>query len=372
MKIRVIASEKNWIEGNALDQLKKTAQLPGVIDAVGMPDLHPGKDAPVGAVFATRNHIYPHLVGTDIGCGIALWQLKLKLGKLNVDKLARRLGNELEGPWEGDVAEFLRSESVDATSFDEHSSGTIGSGNHFVEVQRVHSVFDEERFSELGLDGKSLYLLVHSGSRGFGESILDAHVARFGNVGLAADSEEASGYVNLHNHASGWARANRKLIGIRFMSALGTDGRQVVDVPHNHVVPGIINSQPCWLHRKGAAPTNMGPVVIAGSRGTLSYLVEGTGDQAANLATIAHGAGRKWRRSECRARLEGRFSPADLLKTELGSRVICEDKDLLYEEAPQAYKNIDVVIQDLIDAGLIRTIASFAAILTYKKRMIRR
>ena len=84
--------------------------------------------------------------------------------------------------------------------------------------------------------------------------------------------------------------------------------------------------------------------------------------------SLAHGAGRKWSRSDSRARLEKRFSAKDLTRTELGSRVICENRDLLYEEAPQAYKNITVVIKDLVNAGLIDVIAILKPLVTYKVR----
>jgi release factor H-coupled RctB family protein len=111
----------------------------------------------------------------------------------------------------------------------------------------------------------------------------------------------------------------------------------------------------------------VGPVVIPGSRGTLSYLVLPTGETDHSLATLAHGAGRKWSRGETKGRLVERFRPEDLKRTPLGGWVVCEDKDLLYEEAPQAYKDVDVVVRDLVDAGLVTIIATLAPVITYKK-----
>jgi release factor H-coupled RctB family protein len=93
-----------------------------------------------------------------------------------------------------------------------------------------------------------------------------------------------------------------------------------------------------------------------------------TGEQEKNLWSLAHGAGRKWNRSECEGRLRERYRADSLRKTSLGSYVICEDKALLYEEAPQAYKNIEAIIGDLVSFGLIRVIASFIPVLTYKVR----
>ena len=113
-------------------------------------------------------------------------------------------------------------------------------------------------------------------------------------------------------------------------------------------------------------------VVIPGSRGSLSYLVKPIGDAESHAWSLAHGAGRKWPRSESRLRMRERFQASELIQTPLGGRVICEDRDLLYEEAPAAYKNIETVIQDLVAAGLISVIATFRPLLTYKTRNPRR
>lgn len=231
---------------------------------------------------------------------------------------------------------------------------------------------DPTGFAELELDDTRPLLLIHSGSRGLGERILRDHVERFGARGLVEDTEEAATYLARHEQAMAWARANRALIAYRFLTALATEGSRVLDVGHNSVRRVIVAGRSSWLHRKGASPSDEGPVVIAGSRGTLSYLVAATGDQSANWATLAHGAGRKWRRSEAKERLAKRFSPQALSQTALGSRVVCEDKDLIYEEAPQAYKNIDVVVGDLVDAGLVRVIATLSPLITYKTRGGRR
>jgi release factor H-coupled RctB family protein len=368
MKVNIIASHKNWIEGKAVDQLKQTAGLRGIVEAVGMPDLHPGRDAPIGAVFACLDRIYPHLVGADIGCGISLWQLDLKREKITADRLERKLSVELEGPWRGNTAEILQSAGVHPTAFDKSSLGTIGSGNHFAEFSRVENVHDQERFAALKLDDTMLYLLVHSGSRGYGESILKAHLPSHASAGLSIESRQARDYLKAHDNALAWARANRRLIARRFMALLSAGGAEVLDLCHNHVLPAEIDGTRFWLHRKGAVAADAGPVLIAGTRGSLSYLVEATGDQIDNLQTLAHGAGRKWKRSDCRHKLKERCAPADLLKTALGNRVICDDRELLFEEAPAAYKNVDVVVGDLVDAKLVNVIATFAPVVTYKKR----
>ena len=86
-KVSLIASENTWIEGLAIQQLTKTAELDDMQQVAGMPDLHPGRGYPIGAAFFTRNRIYPALVGNDIGCGMSLWQTSTKVAKLNIDKI---------------------------------------------------------------------------------------------------------------------------------------------------------------------------------------------------------------------------------------------------------------------------------------------
>jgi len=246
----------------------------------------------------------------------------------------------------------------------EHSLGTIGGGNHFAELQSVESVMDATACAAAGVTGDGVYLCVHSGSRGFGEAILWEHVAQFRADGVEVASEEGVRYLARHEHARGWATANRELIAERVVERLKTQATRVVDVCHNWVEA----REGLWVHRKGAAPSTEAMVVIPGSRGAFSYLVMPTGSGERSGFSLAHGAGRKWSRSDCRGRLEKRFAAKDLVRTELGSHVICEDKELLYEEAPQAYKNITVVIEDLVQAGLIKVVAVLRPLVTYKVR----
>jgi len=363
--VRVIASPQSWVEGEALRQLEAAARLPGMRAAVGLPDLHPGKGAPVGAAFASEGVFYPFLVGNDIGCGMGLWCLDLPARKARPERWAARL--DLEGPWEGDAEGMLASLGVKPCGF-EASLGTVGGGNHFAELQRVEAVHDPAAFAALKLESERLLLLVHSGSRGLGEAILRAHVDRHGTGSLVEDSAEAHTYLTRHDHAVSWARANRATLAERVMRGVGTGGSPVLDVCHNSVTPKAWNGQRRWLHRKGAAPSDQGPVVIPGSRGALSYLVQPLGDGEAHAHSLAHGAGRKWTRTSARERMRERFTPDALLRTSFKSHVVCEDRDLLFEEAPPAYKAIDRVVGDLVDAGLVRVVATLAPVLTYKTR----
>jgi release factor H-coupled RctB family protein len=334
--------------------------------AVGLPDLHPGKDAPIGAAFACAGWVYPTLVGNDIGCGMALYQLDLERRAAKLDRWERRLTG-LEGPWEGDTTAWLAERSVPPTEHDA-ALGTIGSGNHFAEVQAIEEVVDPAAAEHLGLDANRLLLLAHSGSRGLGDAILRSHTDRFRNDGLADGTEDQAAYLAQHDQAVAWAHASRALIAHRLLDALNARATLLLDVAHNTVERGSLDDEPVWIHRKGATPADQGPVVIAGTRGTLSYLVQPAGDGAATLRTLAHGAGRKWKRSEARGRLENRYRVQDLQRTALGSRVICEDRDLLYEEAPQAYKDIDRVVADLVAANAATVIATLRPLLTYKTR----
>ena len=119
--------------------------------AVGLPDLHPGKGSPIGAAFAVESYLYPALAGNDIGCGIGLWRTELRGKKLKREARADRLRN-LDNAWDGDALEFLGAHGIEASGY-EHSLGTIGSGNHFAELQAVESVANPEGCEQLGIAG---------------------------------------------------------------------------------------------------------------------------------------------------------------------------------------------------------------------------
>ena len=363
-RVTVIASEKNWIVGDALTQLRRAAELPHVVRAVGMPDLHPGKGGPVGAAILSEGAFYPHLAGNDIGCGMAFWQVDLPSKKRKLDRWVKKL-KRLDSPPEEPPAECVARTGLDASRFD-RSLGTIGGGNHFAELQAIESVEDEEAFENAGLDSSYLMLAIHSGSRGLGESTLRRHLDAFGPGAVPDDGEAARDYRKGHDHACRWARLNRTLIAERFVDALGTSGRFVLDLCHNSIEPIEHDGRRHWLHRKGAAPSEQGILLLPGSRGTLSYLLMPEGSQEANLFSVAHGAGRKWARSDAKGRLEKRYTPETLRQTELGGRVICNNKELLYEEAPQAYKKVEVVVGDLVDAGLVHIVATMRPLISYK------
>jgi release factor H-coupled RctB family protein len=247
-----------------------------------------------------------------------------------------------------------------------YNLGTIGKGNHFAELHLVHEVRDENFFRAYGLEENALYTLVHSGSRGFGQMVFDTVAGKYEPTeGLDPKSQEAQVYLEKHFKALKYATQSREEIAGKLLKVIGVGESftKVSDTAHNSITQTLNG----WLHRKGATPTDKGLVIIAGSRGSLSYLVFPTNNTDFSNNSLAHGAGRKWERSSAEAKLRNRYSKSDLERTEIGSRVLCKDKKLIYEEAPQAYKNIDIVIDDLVEAGLATVVATFRPILTYKE-----
>jgi release factor H-coupled RctB family protein len=363
--IHIFASAKSWIEGNALQQLEQVASLPGVEAVAAMPDLHPGKYGPVGcAILADR--LYPQFVGSDIGCGMGLFRLDVPARRLRSDKLAERI-RSLDGPWDGDIEAAMAGAGLLPTAFDA-SLGSIGGGNHFCEFQAIDQIFAPDIAGSAGLDPDCAYLLVHSGSRGFGHAILERHLAA-GGAALDLESEAAGVYLAGHDRAVRWAWLNRRIIAERAADAARTRSTPIADLSHNLMALQPSGASPAKvLHRKGAASSDRGLVPVPGSRGTLSYLVEPlAATRADTLASLAHGAGRKYDRASMHGRVRTKKSDiARLERNAFGGLIVCEDRDLLVEEAPDAYKSIDRVIADLVEFGLARVVATFRPLLTYK------
>ena len=368
--IHVFASSRSWIEGNATLQLDHVAGLPGVQAVAAMPDLHPGKYGPVGcAILADR--IHPQLVGSDIGCGMGLFELDIPARKLRLDQLAERLG-ALDQRWDGGMDDALAAAGLQSTAFDA-SLGSIGGGNHFCEVQAIEEILVPDVAAQAGLDRHSAFVLVHSGSRGLGFSILE-QVLRGGCTALDPVSSAGKSYIDAHDHAVRWARLNRRIIAERAATAARAELRLVNDLAHNMVeLRSGVSGDILALHRKGAAASDRGLVPVPGSRGTLSYLVEPLGTtRAETLASLAHGAGRKYDRASMHGRVRGKKSDvARLARNPYGGLVVCGDRGLLMEEAPEAYKSIDRVIADLVEFGLARVVATFRPLVTFKKAQTR-
>ena len=343
-----------WIERRAEQQLEHVAGWPGVRKIAAFPDLHPGKYGPVGcAVLADR--IYPQLIGNDIGCGMSLFQLDLPLRKLKLEKALRRI-RVLGEPTTQDYADRLEELGLRSDIF-ATSLGTIGGGNHFCEVQTL-----VDCAPDLGLDKTAVYLLVHSGSRGFGNAVL-ASVPDGAFAGMCPDDTAALAYVENHDNAVRWASLNRQIIAEKAADALRADWHMIVDVPHNLVT----QEDDGWLHRKGAACAAGGLVPLAGSRATASYLLRTSGDPA-TLGSTAHGAGRRYDRSSMHGRVKAKRSDIETMqRNPFGGRIICEDHDLLIEETPHAYKSSQAVVADLTATRAANPVATFHPLLTFKK-----
>ncbi|KAF8312725.1 tRNA-splicing ligase [Cantharellus anzutake] len=468
----IVLAHESYVDPSAIAQLKAISKLQGVLSTIGMPDLHPGTTFPIGAIVITNHStIRPALIGGDIGCGMGLYVTGISASEAREKPswIANKI-RDIEGAWEGGngctVEEWLREAGVISIDSTWNSSlGTIGGGNHFAELQVVEKIWDQDAFDEFvtlssslreqrlrpgdrkdvpsSLETKyftsNLFLLVHSGSRGLGQSILASTKSSLSSAGihtgapLAEGTEEFDTYLSRHDDACRWACCNRDLIAHRILERIDetynplpphTSGidpdsecvssipfklkrRKVLDIWHNNVernsdwapsiispaeFPTSININPTsplapnhvWVHRKGAAPSDRGPVIIPGSRGAYSFLVLPTGPQHRNGFSLAHGAGRQLTRTKALADFSRKYSPgpskgkksqersrhdaSSLETTRFGGKVICEDKDLLFEEIPEAYKDIESVVKDLADEGIVKIVATLAPVVTYKVR----
>lgn len=359
--IKIVKSEKSWIESNAVDQLEKIATLKGIIKAVGLPDLHIGK-TPVGASYMTKDIVYPHIIGNDIGCGIGLFSTGLKKTKFKIDKSMKKL------------EKLSCTENIDDLIGDvdfpfKEKLGTIGSGNHFAEFEEINKVYDEKALNEIGINKNEIYLLVHSGSRRYGEYILNKYIKEYScQKGLKLGSDEFNEYMNEHNKAVEFAKLNREIIAHKVSSCVNSkENKKLLDSVHNSITTKRIDDEICYIHRKGASPSDVGYIVVAGSRGTNSYIVKPMDDLLDYAFSVSHGAGRKWKRFGCKEKLEKVYSKKYVRQSNMKCNLIYSDKNVIYEEAPEAYKNIERVIQDMVDEKMIKVVASLKPLITYKR-----
>lgn len=354
-RLRVFATQSSWIEGAAVRQLEHMLMRRGVVAVAGMPDLHPGHKGPVGCAVLTNGVVHPDIIGADIGCGMTAWRLDGWQRRLRVEKALRAL-TRLDDGCDISTSDAIRMGVAEPIArIHGRSLGTVGGGNHFVELQAVHAVADSVEAARHGLSIGLLVLLVHSGSRGLGPEVLARHPYRHGE-GLPLD-EGGSAYLAEHDEALAFARLNRAALAMRAAELLGLAAEPWLDVPHNHVV---VEGRRI-LHRKGAAQADLGLVPVPGSRGAMTYLVLPNPDVEGALRSIAHGAGRKRDRSSMQGRRDASERP-----NPVGNRVICADTRLAREEAPEAYKDITRVVGDLEHHGLARVVATLRPIVTFK------
>ncbi|MBF8983828.1 RNA ligase RtcB family protein [Lutibacter sp. B2] len=360
--IKIVKSSKSWMETNAIEQLEKVASLRGIIKAVGLPDLHLGK-TPVGASFLTQDIIYPHIIGNDIGCGMALFSTGIRKSKFKKEKIFKRL-EKINGIENINIDHLIEELDFPALK----KIGTIGSGNHFAELQNIDTVYNEDALLKTGIDKNNILLLVHSGSRTYGEYILRNFIEKYScQKGIEVTSNVFQEYMNEHDRAMEFARMNRELIAYRILQAMGAkENKKLLDSVHNSITPKEIDGEIYYIHRKGATPSDVGCVVVAGSRGYNSYIVKPKDHLLEYNYSIAHGAGRKWSRVGCKERLENIYSKKCVRQNKISSNLIFSDKNVIYEEAPEAYKNIERVIEDMLDEDMIELVASLKPLITYK------
>lgn len=337
MAIKILKNERLWIESDAIKQLENISHLNYVENIIGLPDLHPGK-VPIGATFQTKGAIYPFLIGNDIGCGMSLFDTNIKMKKFDLDLFSKKL----EGT-------SIRGEC------------SIGGGNHFAELQCIEKIYNKEYGKKCNLDSKHLYVLVHSGSRNMGDQIYKKYLHV---KSLRINTDEFQKYMKDHNNALKYARDNRKQVVDILMKIIGIkhDNQCIVDCFHNIITE--FNGK--FYHHKGSISTIYNEyAIIAGSRGSYSYLVKCKSTNE-TLFSISHGAGRKWARNLCKGRLVSKYHKKELKNTTLGGRVITDKKELYYEEATEAYKDIEQVIQILLENNAIEIVAKFKPLITYK------
>jgi tRNA-splicing ligase RtcB (3'-phosphate/5'-hydroxy nucleic acid ligase) len=423
----------------ALQQVANVATLPGIVRAsYAMPDVHWGYGFPIGGVAATDvdadGVISPGGVGFDISCGVRLLVSKVDRERLRpkiralMDRLdgviprgvggngvwrlpnRRALENVLTGgarfaveQGHGVARDLERCEDggvlegADAATVSDRAVerglgqvGSLGSGNHFLEVQAVDRVYDMATATQMGLLEGQFCVMIHTGSRGLGHQVCTDHVHQMGKAMsrygiqvpdrqlacVPVGSPEGRAYLAAIAAAANYGRANRQLLTEAtrqvFEEQAGTSLDLLYDVSHNlakiedHIVDG--QTRTVCVHRKGATrslpphhpdvPAEFAaagqPVLIPGTMGTASYVLAGVPDNPAFFST-AHGAGRLQSRHQA-----ARHTNADTVSrrlTEAGILVRGKSRRGLAEEKPEAYKDIDAVIETSHRAGLARKVA---------------
>jgi len=433
------------VEPDALYQLTNVAMLPGVLEPViGAPDIHFGYGLPMGAVGAfdaEEGVISSGCTGFDINCGIRMIRTNLTVddikGKLRIlidtlfrnvpcgvgakgklrltyDQLDEVLVKGAEWALENGYAtkedlerieENGRMKGADPSKVSDMAKkrglpqlGTLGAGNHFLEVQAVDEIYDEETAKAFGIEKPGqIIVMLHCGSRGFGHQVasdyLEIHAKAVEKYGIKipdkqlvcapANSDEGQDYFKAMQCAVNYAFANRtvmtKWIRDSFEQVFDRtwedmDMQLIYEVAHNickleeHEIDG--KKRKVYVHRKGATRAlppghplvprvykKFGqPILIAGSMGTASYVLVGTEKSKESFYSTCHGAGRVMSRHKAIKSFRGEEIRKKLLETR-GIYVRATHGKVIAEEAPDAYKNVDEVIESVHQAGISRKVA---------------
>lgn len=358
------------IENGALEQAKNLANLPFAFKHIAiMPDTHQGFGMPIGGVLATKDVIIPNAVGVDIGCGMCA--VKTSLTSIDKETLKKIMGeirkaipvgfNKHKEAQKGILTPklFFEQSQPDTIFLKEYdnaelSLGTLGGGNHFIEIQK-------------GDDGH-IWIMIHSGSRNLGLKVaehynkiaIEKNKEWFSNTQkelnfLPVDSKEGKDYIKEMEYCVEFALANRKLMMDRikevFIKELHNQNSNIffddmVNIAHNYAQLENHFGQNVWVHRKGATLATKNTIgIIPGSQGTKSYIVKGKGNPE-SFMSCSHGAGRKMGRNEAikNLNLEEEIKKLDDVGVIHAIRGV---KDL--DEAPGSYKDIDVVMENQKD-----------------------
>ena len=445
---RIYASEELLamaFRDKTMEQLVNTAAMPGVVKRVlVMPDAHQGYGPPIGGVVPTRypdGVISPGAVGYDINCGVRLMASELMAEEVQeevsglISALFRNIPSgvgkgggarnvssremdevlvkgarwavkagygrpeDLERLEEGGAMEGADPSAVSPRAKQRGGPqlGTLGSGNHFVEIQVVDEIYDDQVARAFGLFEGQLTVSIHSGSRGLGHQVCDEYVKSLQSavhkyriqlpdrqlVCAPLNSPEGKRYFGAMVSAANYAWANRQCMAhlarrsfeeILAGKVRNFDLHTVYDVAHNiaKIEEHVVDGKPVKLcvHRKGATRAfgpghpavtpvyrQVGqPVLVPGDMGTASYVLVGTADaMEQSFGTSCHGAGRTMSRAAAKKRIHGGTLRQEL--EDRGIRVRAGSMAGLAEEAPEAYKDIDAVIEVVHGAGLARKVA---------------
>ncbi len=371
MAIKVISTEKKpiklWlqdIDEVALEQAKNIANLPFAFRHVAiMPDAHQGFGMPIGGVLATQEVVVPNAVGVDIGCGMCAFRTELQsLDQADLKAIHQRIKqlipvgfdhHEKKQP-ENLMPEMNPDMKIVRQEYESalYQIGTLGGGNHFVEIQE-------------GSDGY-IWIMIHSGSRNIGYKVAEYYNHKavelnqkyFSSVKkewqlafLPLNTDHFKNYLLEMQFCVDFALANRKLMMERvkqaFAERLGDiEFNQFINIAHNYAKWENHFGQNVIVHRKGATSAKVGEKgIIPGSQGTKSYIVEGLGNPE-SFHSCSHGAGRVLGRKEAQRQLS-----LEKEKEKLDRQGILHSiqnvSDL--DEAPSAYKDIDLVMENQKD-----------------------
>ena len=373
-----VVSWASEIDDVTIEQARQTASLPIIAGHVAlMPDAHLGKGATVGSVIPTDGAIIPAAVGVDIGCGMIAVETDLAVDDLppDLEPLLQRIGRSIPAG----VGEGHDSAAAGRAWLDEHPNdtverlgltrkateqfGSLGAGNHFVEVCR-----DPDR---------TLWAVLHSGSRGPGNRLAQEHIEVAKRVcdadlpqrdlaWLEEGTSEFDEYMEDLEWAQGYAFANRNrmmdllLAAIEWFVERSPAERRRINCHHNYSAREEHFGRPVWVSRKGAIKAGEGDEgVIAGSMATPNYIVIGKGNPM-SFESCAHGAGRRMSRTKAKKT----FTTAGLADA-MGDRTwLAGNARALLDEAPGSYKDIDRVMKDQED--LVEVDVRLDQILNYK------